>query len=88
VSLYGGFIPPPVLPGVLPSPAALPPGPPVIFPSQFDIPYLGGPFNPYYGGFGHWNSPVAGAGFTWPGFTFPFNFQPPFLYAVKARFVA
>lgn len=64
------------------------PPPPPFFPSAYNEPWLGGPFNPYYGGFGHWNHPFAGAGYLWPGFTYPFNFQSPFEYAVKARFVA
>jgi hypothetical protein len=60
----------------------------VIYPSAYIWPEYGGWFNPYFGGFGHFNHPFAGAGYTWPGFTFPFNFQSPALYSVKAGFVA
>jgi len=60
----------------------------VIFPSTYIWPEFGGVFNPYFGGFGHVNLPFAGAGYAWPGFTYPFIFQSPFLYAVKAGFVA
>ncbi len=36
------------------------------------FPFIG-PFpNPYYGGFGHFNTAAAGAGYLYPGFTFPF----------------
>jgi hypothetical protein len=61
---------------------------PGIFPSGYIHPAFGGPFNPYFGGFGHLNTPTAGAGFLWPAYTFPYDFQSPALYAVKARFVA
>lgn len=60
----------------------------MIFPSGYLFPYYGGICNPYFGGFGHLNLPTAGAGFWWPGYTFPFNFQTPALYALKAGFVA
>jgi len=60
----------------------------VIFPSAYSWPIFGGTGNPYFGGFGHLNLPIAGAGYTWPGYTYPFNFQSPLLYAIKARFVA
>lgn len=60
----------------------------MIFPSTYLFPYAGGLFNPYFGGFGHVNLPFAGAGYLWPGFTYPFNLQPPWLYAIKAGFVA
>lgn len=53
----------------------------------FPFPYFWPWWDPYFGGFGHFNLPVAGAGWTWPGFTFPFNFQTPQLYAIKAGFV-
>ncbi len=43
--------------------------------------------DPYFGGFGHFNLPLSGAGFTWPGFTYPFNFQTPQLFALQAGFV-
>lgn len=60
----------------------------MIFPSTYIWPAYGGVFNPYFGGFGHFNLPTAGAGYAWPGFTFPCNFQSPYLYAIKAGFVA
>ncbi|HWI61836.1 MAG TPA: hypothetical protein VNT75_08365 [Symbiobacteriaceae bacterium] len=60
----------------------------MIFPSGYVCNFCGGLFNPYYGGFGHFNLPAAGAGYAWPGFTYPFNFQSPYLYALKAGFVA
>lgn len=60
----------------------------MIFPSGYLFPYYGGFCNPYFGGFGHLNLPTAGAGFWWPGFTFPFNFQTPALYALQAGFIA
>ncbi|MFZ5825137.1 MAG: hypothetical protein ACOY94_12900 [Bacillota bacterium] len=60
----------------------------MIFPSTYLWPEFGGVFNPYFGGFGHFNHPFAGAGFLWPGFTFPYNLQSPALYALKAGFVA
>ncbi len=60
----------------------------MIFPSGYLFPQFGGVFNPYFGGFGHYNHPFAGAGFFWPGFTFPLNLQSPALYAIKAGFVA
>lgn len=62
--------------------------PPPIFPSTYLPTAYGGVFNPYFGGYGHLNLPQAGAGMTWPGYTFPLNFQDPATYAVKARFVA
>lgn len=58
------------------------------FPSGYLLPYAGGVLNPHFGGFGHFNHPFAGAGFLWPGYTYPFNFQTPHLYALKARFIA
>lgn len=48
----------------------------MIFPSGYVCTFCGGLFNPYYGGFGHFNLPTGGAGYAWPGFTFPFNVQP------------
>ena len=60
----------------------------MIFPSGYLFPYYGGCFNPYFGGFGHLNLPTAGAGFWWPGFTYPFNFQTPAGYALQAGFIA
>jgi hypothetical protein len=60
----------------------------VIYPSAYLWTQYGGVFNPYFGGFGHLNTPTAGAGYAWPGFTYPFNFQSPYLYARKAGFVA
>lgn len=60
----------------------------MIFPSTYLSPVFGGVFNPYFGGFGHLNLPFAGAGYLWPGYTFPFNLQSPALYALKAGFVA
>ena len=60
----------------------------MIFPSGYIPTTMGGIFNPYFGGFGHYNHPLAGAGFLWPAYTFPFNFQSPAIYAIKARFVA
>ena len=60
----------------------------MIYPSAYIWPEFGGVLNPYFGGFGHFNLPQSGAGYTWPGFTYPFNFQSPYLYAIKARFVA
>jgi hypothetical protein len=59
-----------------------------MFPSTYLYPQFGFGLNPYFGGFGHLNLPFAGAGFLWPGYTFPFNLQPPQLYAVQAGFVA
>jgi hypothetical protein len=38
----------------------------VIYPSAYIWPEYGGWFNPYFGGFGHFNHPFAGAGYTWP----------------------
>lgn len=32
------------------------------------FPYIDGLWNPYYGGFGHFNLPIAGAGYFYPGF--------------------
>lgn len=60
----------------------------MMFPSAYLWPEYGGVFNPYFGGFGHLNLPQAGAGFWWPGYTYPANFQPPSLYSTKALFVA
>lgn len=60
----------------------------MIFPSTYLWPEFGSVFNPYFGGFGHFNHPFAGAGFLWPGFTFPYNLQSPALYSLKAGFVA
>lgn len=60
----------------------------MIYPSAYIFPGFGGVLNPYFGGFGHYNHPLAGAGLTWPGFTYPFNYQTPALFAVKAGFVA
>jgi hypothetical protein len=61
---------------------------PCIFPSAYTTAAFGGLCNPYFGGFGHFNLPTAGTGYLWPGFTYPFNLQPPSLYALKAGFVA
>lgn len=36
------------------------------------FPYINGIVNPYYGGFGHFRTPSSGAGFAYPGFTWPF----------------
>lgn len=36
------------------------------------FPYIGGWWNPYYGGFGHFNLIPSGFGYLYPGFTFPF----------------
>jgi hypothetical protein len=58
-----------------------------MFPSAYVNPAYGGAFNPYFGGFGHWNHPLGGIGYAWPGFTFPFNFQSPYLYAQQAGFL-
>lgn len=60
----------------------------MIYPSAYVATAYGGIYNPYFGGFGHVNLPTAGAGYLWPGFTYPFNFQSPVLYAFKAGFVA
>lgn len=59
----------------------------MIFPSGYILPFYGGVCNPYYGGFGHLNLPTGGAGFLWPGYTFPFNLQTPQLYALQAGFI-
>lgn len=59
----------------------------MIYPAFYTSTVFGGVFNPYWGGFGHFNLPYAGAGFFWPGYTFPFNLQTPELYARKAGFV-
>jgi hypothetical protein len=59
-----------------------------MFPAAYVHPAFGGIFNPYFGGFGHLNKPVAGAGLFWPAFTFPFNLQSPALYAQRAGFLA
>lgn len=59
-----------------------------IFPSSYLYPQYGTIFNPYFGGFGHLNLPTAGAGFTWPAYTWPLNLQSPALYTVQAGFVA
>lgn len=59
----------------------------VIFPSTYWFTQYGGPCNPYFGGFGHLNLPLAGAGYTWPGYTYPFIFQNPALFAAQAGFV-
>lgn len=59
-----------------------------MFPSIYWPTQYGGWCNPYFGGFGHLNLPQAGAGFFWPGFTFPFILQTPYNYALQAGFVA
>lgn len=59
----------------------------MIFPAAYLHPGFGGLFNPYFGGFGHYNHPLAGAGYGWPGFTYPFNFQSPLRFALKAGFL-
>jgi hypothetical protein len=58
------------------------------FPSGYNFVQGGGTCNPYFGGFGHVNLPQAGAGYAWPAYTWPFNFQSPVFFAVKAGFVA
>lgn len=35
------------------------------------FPFINGVWNPYYGGFGHFNLPFSGAGYAYPGFQFP-----------------
>jgi hypothetical protein len=60
----------------------------IIFPSGFISPLLGGQCNPYFGGFGHYNGPTGGYGYSYPGFTFPFNFQSPYRYALQSRFIS
>lgn len=61
----------------------------MIYPAGYLFPAFGGVFNPYFGGFGHFNHPLAaGAGFAWPGFTYPYNFQSPLRFAIKAGFIA
>ncbi|MGE5675477.1 MAG: hypothetical protein ACM3XM_16645 [Mycobacterium leprae] len=61
-----------------------------MFPSTYLHPGFGGWLNPYFGGFGHVNLPQAGTGYgyLWPSYTFPLNFQPPWLYAGKSLFAA
>lgn len=60
----------------------------MIFPSGYLWPQYGGVFNPYFGGFGHFNLPQGGAGYLWPGFTYPVNKQTPAFFADTARYVA
>ncbi len=59
----------------------------MVFPAAYIPSQYGGVFNPLWGGFGHVNLPTAGAGFFWPAYTFPCNFQSAQLYALKAGFV-
>lgn len=40
------------------------------------LPYIGGLFNPYFGGFGYFKTPAAGAGLAYPGFNFPIPLRP------------
>jgi len=60
----------------------------MIFPSTYFSPIKGGIFNPYFGGFGHYNHPFAGAGYLWPGFTYPYNLQTQAGFARAAGFIA
>jgi hypothetical protein len=49
---------------------------------------LAGPCSPYWGGFGHYAHPTAsGAGYLFPAYTFPCNFQGPATFAKQAGFI-